>query len=1332
MKRLPLLLIMLTMAASHMAGARDGFSEIQVVPVPGKVTVDGDLKDWDLSGAIETFYDESMLPNFSVKLAFMYDAEAFYIAADFVDETPMVNAHDPNVEPDVGWAGDCLQVRLCSDPAEKYPLIADTVASQGNDRICHLTMWYFTPRKEPVLDVRYSMAYHGAKLLAGTNSGLAFTKHSDGKGYVLEGRIPWTLLNVKDRPLKPGDAFTLTAQPLWGSADGRQHRITFNEIVRQSGFGFQNTASWGRAILSKTGNIPPARRPMSEAKRKNPLTLKLNLPDAQAKVVSAMLFDAAGKSVRTLPATVREDDDHGAALEFAWDGLDDRGRALPAGEYTVKLLTHRGTGQRYLCSLHNSGNPPWKTDDGTGAWGGDWDDPLAAAFDGERVYLGWGFCEGGNTEIVVDQKLTKDGNIRKIWGAGLGGTDVLWGLTALAVNDGYVFLARDGAFVEKIPETIHAGVSLVRRKDGSPANFPFGGQGGSRNLVFSDYPSKLVPPARPLFELRKTNAFGPQYQDLNLIGLAVSGDVLYGSLVLENKIVAFDWKTGQKAGELAAQRPAGLQVRPDGKLVAAAGNDIIEIDPGLKQSRVLAKDVLEAPYGLALDKAGNIYVSDQGTAMQVKVFSADGKPLRTVGKKGGRPWIGKYDPQGMLMPRGITVDAEGKLWVAEKDNSPRRVSVWSADGKLVGDFHGPSCPQNDRRADLDNPELVNLANVLYKVDYRTGKAECVSTPWRPFVCGWTPAYGYRLASCYDFRTYKGQRYAWLRGCDGMTLIFKLDGYELKPIASYGYGHGVPLKERGSVGYAKDPREILPDQFAKFCFFNQDFKGGLMEMKRPMHRWVDRNGDGLMQGEELDVWVPNWESGAPRFVANFIDPDLTIWARWQDAIFRIPVESWTKDGIPIYPDVPTVKPLFVARDRNLYDVLPDPDGNRIYTFYQEGGDITKRGDYASMVCYDYSGNVLWEYALAWPCFALDSPFWKPGYLIGTGTFMGLVKLDSGIKLLMTNGYYGDYHCVTTEGLWVGHFCKDNRLGSPADADTNYIENFTGHFYRNKDNGKIYLIGGDTDGRIWELTGLDTIRTAQAKVSISAADSALAAQAAKMKATGPARLPELVLRKAGKVTVDGQLDDWPMDKACGLDAGGGRTAKIALAYDEQNLYAAFDVADASPMRNQGGDWSLLFKTGDVCDVMLAADPAADPNRKAAAPGDLRVLFSVMQGKPVCVLYESKVRAGEKAPKTFTSPTGQETFERVAVLDAAQVAVQRSDKGYVLEAAVPLSAIGFSPRPGTKTRADLGVLFSNDGGGRTVRRAHVANQDTSIVEDVPSEARLQPANWATLSME
>ena len=39
-------------------------TEIRIVPAPGKVTVDGDLKDWDMSGAIFMFIDEASKESF--------------------------------------------------------------------------------------------------------------------------------------------------------------------------------------------------------------------------------------------------------------------------------------------------------------------------------------------------------------------------------------------------------------------------------------------------------------------------------------------------------------------------------------------------------------------------------------------------------------------------------------------------------------------------------------------------------------------------------------------------------------------------------------------------------------------------------------------------------------------------------------------------------------------------------------------------------------------------------------------------------------------------------------------------------------------------------------------------------------------------------------------------------------------------------------------------------------------------------------------------------------------------------------------------------------------
>jgi len=150
------------------------------------------------------------------------------------------------------------------------------------------------------------------------------------------------------------------------------------------------------------------------------------------------------------------------------------------------------------------------------------------------------------------------------------------------------------------------------------------------------------------------------------------------------------------------------------------------------------------------------------------------------------------------------------------------------------------------------------------------------------------------------------------------------------------------------------------------------------------------------------------------------------------------------------------------------------------------------------------------------------------------------------------------------------------------------------------------------------------------------------------------------------------------------------------------------------------------------MLAADFAADPKRTQAVKGDTRLLFSVLNGEPVCVLYQPVSATGALAPRTFSSPTGTAEFERVQLLTEARVAVTRTETGYVLEAAVPLGALGFAPAPGMTTRGDVGVVFGTDGGGRTILRAYYANQDTSVIEDIPSEARLAPANWTTLEVQ
>ena len=110
--------------------------------------------------------------------------------------------------------------------------------------------------------------------------------------------------------------------------------------------------------------------------------------------------------------------------------------------------------------------------------------------------------------------------------------------------------------------------------------------------------------------------------------------------------------------------------------------------PALKHERVLIADGLDDPRRLTADEKGNLYVSDWGQSHQVKVFSPQGKFLRAIGKPGG-PQMGLYDPNRMSNPQGIAISPDGHLWVAEYSYLPKRLSIWTLDGKLVRAVYGP-------------------------------------------------------------------------------------------------------------------------------------------------------------------------------------------------------------------------------------------------------------------------------------------------------------------------------------------------------------------------------------------------------------------------------------------------------------------------------------------------------------------------------------------------------------------------------------------------------------------------------------------------------------------
>jgi hypothetical protein len=56
------------------AVARENFSTVDIPPAPEGLKVDGDLADWDPNTFVETFYDRSLYPNFSLRIALLQEA----------------------------------------------------------------------------------------------------------------------------------------------------------------------------------------------------------------------------------------------------------------------------------------------------------------------------------------------------------------------------------------------------------------------------------------------------------------------------------------------------------------------------------------------------------------------------------------------------------------------------------------------------------------------------------------------------------------------------------------------------------------------------------------------------------------------------------------------------------------------------------------------------------------------------------------------------------------------------------------------------------------------------------------------------------------------------------------------------------------------------------------------------------------------------------------------------------------------------------------------------------------------------------------------------------
>jgi len=294
-----------------------------------------------------------------------------------------------------------------------------------------------------------------------------------------------------------------------------------------------------------------------------------------------------------------------------------------------------------------------------------------------------------------------------------------------------------------------------------------------------------------------------------------------------------------------------------------------------------------------------------------------------------------------------------------------------------------------------------------------------------------------------------------------------------------------------------------------------------------------------------------------------------------------------------------------------------------------------------------------------------------------------------------------------------------------------EDFGGSIAYGKD-GKLYIQSGKTGFWNLEVTGLDTVQAVPGgKITLTAADTAQALASRESGLQAAVGQHSLAIKKGAPVFTGNLTTDFKGADILSFQKTPDAAVRAAATWDEQNLYLAWDVMDSTPWQNAAKVPEDMYVSGDTVDFQLGADPKADKKRGTAVAGDLRISIGNFQNKPTAVIYR-KV-SDVKKPKSFSSGVIHNyPMDYVDVLTSAKITVKMRGNGYVVEAAIPLTALGFQAAPGLTLAGDFGATHGGTGGTRTRLRTYWNNQHTGLVDDAVFELMLEPKNWGELNFQ
>ena len=685
---------------------------------------------------------------------------------------------------------------------------------------------------------------------------------------------------------------------------------------------------------------------------------------------------------------------------------------------------------------------------------------------------------------------------------------------------------------------------------------------------------------------------------------------------------------------------------------------------------------LKNPVRIAVDmQSQQFLISDHGTN-QVLLIDSTGAIQQKFGSAYGasdRP-AGAFVKTDLIKPMGTGFDHLSRIWIPEGVKSCKRMTMWNAQGELLDQFWG----QADYGAMEGWPIVRDSTRfIAHGIEFKLDpdpqpllrKTEEQAEIYHPHL-------------------------AHKRG-----MVFTYEGQD--------FAVSIPGFNRGTDVYIF--RRDAQGVFTPCVHITKNSRG-----KGKGQAWIDHNADGKRSDDELtqnvDWLTLYWSNGHAR-------PDMTLMTV-KGHVFHC--SGLNGKGIPQY-------------DFSKPEIIKNFPKTRILRSSGSTPVIDNAGNVSDGLAWLMKDGRRGTYPNRYG--RHDAPAARRGQIIAAFRANGVVEDIPGLgSITAIGGDRGEWFLMSLDGMYISNICQDIKGNLTLDDTLIGGESFGGYIWRDELTQKVLVQLGGASYRIMEVTGLETCVLEKQTINVTdeqIKEGVLIAQ--KRQQSGHAEPSRLRIARVRNVPssappvmqpLSQPLMDGATDVRVVAEGNPGQWWRAAMAIKHKDLVVAWQVSDASPWRNGEQRFTHAFIGGDCVDMKL----------NVPRMGPIRLLVAPIKGKPMAAYSQVKEQDGaESVTYAVANNLANATkLGQVRRVDAVNVKAATGFNTYTLLVTIPLAELGLEGVRGKEISGVLGVIYSDPSGTNRAARLYWHDKSTGMVNDVPTEARLDSKKWGPIDID